>query len=270
MRLQETWVPGGIHRSVSVRWWGPHPLSGPQFPHLQPFLSQTCSSWSFPSQEQAALFFLPAWGPRYMSLSLTTPPPPPPHTHTPNAVSNLCKPTCSSHSGLGPGGVQTLLSGRFVSSLTPAVCAPLRRQRDPLKPDSGHIPPLRKPRTSPSYLESGHPFSQWSYLPHLTFTLSIKPASQPFLGLTQPLFIKVFATAVPTAWNSPPTHTPSPTTKRLPLPLLASPYKYHLSETPSLTTLSDRDTPPAGSVTFSCFIFLLGTCSLSFLHSLSV
>lgn len=205
-----------------------------------------------------------------MSLSLTTPPPPPPHTHTPNAVSNLCKPTCSSHSGLGPGGVQTLLSGRFVSSLTPAVCAPLRRQRDPLKPDSGHIPPLRKPRTSPSCLESGHPFSQWSYLPHLTFTLSIKPASQPFLGLTQPLSIKVFATAVPTAWNSPPTHTPSPTTKRLPLPLLASPYKYHLSETPSLTTLSDADTPPAGSATFSCFIFLLGTCSLSFLHSLSV
>ena len=99
---------------------------------------------------------------------------------------------------------------------------------------------------------------------------SIKPASQPFLGLTQPLSIKVFATAVPTAWNSPPTHTPSPTTKRLPLPLLMSPCKYHLSETPSLTTLSDGDTPPAGSATFFCFIFLLGTCSLSFLHSLSV
>ena len=94
------------------------------------------------------------------------------HTHTPNAVSNLCKPTGSSHSGLGPEGVQTLLSACFASSLTPAVCAPLGRQRDPLKPDSGHIPPLRKPRTSPSYLESGHPSSRWSDLPHLTFTLS--------------------------------------------------------------------------------------------------
>ena len=105
-------------------------------------------------------------------------------THTPNAVSNLCKPTCSSHSGLGPGGVQTLLSGCFVSGLTPAVCAPLGRQRDPLKPNSGHIPPLQKPRTSPSCLESGHPFSQWSYLPHLTFTLSNLPPSRSWDSLS--------------------------------------------------------------------------------------
>ena len=95
---------------------------------------------------------------------------------------------------------------------------------------------------------------------------SIKPASQLFLGLTQPLS-KVFATAVPTAWNSPSTHTPTPTTKLLPLSLLMSPCKCHLSGTPSLTTLPDGDIPPAGSAPYSCFIFLLGTCSLSFLHS---
>ena len=112
------------------------------------FSLQTCSSESFPSQQQAGSFFLPAWGSHYMPFFSL------PHQLTLQIPSEIfTRSICGSHSGLGPGVVQTLLTGHSASGLAPAVCAPLERQRDPLKPNSGHIPPLLKSRTSPSYPE---------------------------------------------------------------------------------------------------------------------
>lgn len=113
---------------------------------------------------------------------------------------NLCKLTCSFHSGLGVlGSPDPPLWPLCFQPYPCSLCTPGNPK--------WAISSTAETQDLPSYLESGHPSSVVLSSPsHFLLYQTCLPSRSWTHSATS---IKVFPTAVPTAWNSPPTHTPS-------------------------------------------------------------